>query len=110
MSKHTPGPWVEFADQGDTVAIMPAGRAGDICTFAAPYPTRADARLMTASPALLHALKAAAGYLLNAKIDLQSGAPKRTALQTIEGGLRLVEVALEKVEPNNSFITTPKQS
>jgi hypothetical protein len=40
------------------------------------------------------ALSAASGYLLNAKIDLQTGAPKSTAVQTIEGGLKLVREAL----------------
>lgn len=39
-------------------------------------------------------LSAANGYLLNAKIDLETGAPKRTALATIEGGLRRVRAAL----------------
>lgn len=63
----TPGPWVEFADQGDTVAIMPAGRDGDICHFAAPYPSRDDARLMAAAPKMLEALLLLTG---NPHIDL----------------------------------------
>ena len=33
-------------------------------------------------------LSAATGYMLNAKMDLETGAPKRTAITTIEGGLR----------------------
>lgn len=48
--------------------------------------------------ALITALKGARSYLLNAKIDLQSGAPKRTALMTIEGGYRLVSEALRKTK------------
>lgn len=44
---------------------------------------------------LRKALSSAAGYLLNAKIDLETGAPKRTAINTIEGGLCLVEAALK---------------
>lgn len=52
---HTPGPWVQFADQGKTVAIMPAMRAGDVCAFSKP-PTDDDARLMTAAPDMLEAL------------------------------------------------------
>lgn len=55
MTDHTPGPWVQFADQGKCVAIMPAGRDGDICTFK-ECPTDADARLMTAAPQLMQAL------------------------------------------------------
>ena len=45
---------------------------------------------------LVAALKAASGYLLNAKIDLETNAPKQTAIQTIEGGLRVVRAALSK--------------
>lgn len=37
---------------------------------------------------------AACGYMLNAKIDLETGAPKRTAITTIEGGLKTVRAAL----------------
>ena len=47
---------------------------------------------------LLQALKAASGYLLNAKIDLETGAPKRTAIQTIEGGLAFIRAAIAKAE------------
>ncbi len=45
--------------------------------------------------ALRVALKAAAGYMTNAAIDLETGAPKRTALATINGGLKLVREALD---------------
>lgn len=55
MNEYTPGPWVQFADQGKCVAIMPAMRAGDICTFQ-QSPSDADARLMASAPALLQAL------------------------------------------------------
>lgn len=54
-TEHTPGPWVQFADQGRTVAIMPAGREGDICTFN-QSPSDADAMLMNAAPEMLEAL------------------------------------------------------
>jgi len=52
---HTPGPWVGFADQGATIAIMAASRPGDICSFSVP-PTDDDGRLMIAAPDLLSAL------------------------------------------------------
>ena len=39
-------------------------------------------------------LSAATGYMLNAKIDLETGAPKRTAIATIEGGLRRARAAV----------------
>jgi hypothetical protein len=38
-------------------------------------------------------LKAARGYMLNAAIDLETGAPKATALRTINGGIdRISEI------------------
>ena len=39
-------------------------------------------------------LGAATGYMLNAKIDLETGASKRTAIATIEGGLRRARAAV----------------
>lgn len=57
-SKHTPGPWVGFSDQGKDVSILPAGRDGTVCNFAEPYPSRADAQVMIAAPELLKALRA----------------------------------------------------
>jgi len=59
---HTKGPWIQFADRGKTVAIMPAGRDGDICTFE-QAPTDADASLMTIAPRLLDAIEALGGEL-----------------------------------------------
>lgn len=47
---------------------------------------------------LVKGLGAASGYLLNAKIDLETGAPKRTALQTINGGLDLVRDLLTRAK------------
>jgi len=44
--------------------------------------------------ALREALVAAKGYLLNTHIDLETGAPKRTAINTLSGGIRLVREAL----------------
>jgi hypothetical protein len=54
-TNHTPGPWVGFSDRSKCVAIMPAGREGDVCTFNQP-PSEADARLLVAAPDLLAAL------------------------------------------------------
>lgn len=44
------------------------------------------------------ALDAASGYMLNAKIDLETGCPKRTAITTIEGGLKMIRAALAGVD------------
>jgi hypothetical protein len=55
MSGHTRGPWVQFADQGKCIAIMPAMREGDVCTFN-QSPSDADARLIAAAPDMAAAL------------------------------------------------------
>jgi hypothetical protein len=39
-------------------------------------------------------LSAAIGYMTNAQIDLKTGAPKRTALATIEGGIKRARAAM----------------
>jgi len=67
----------------------------------------ANARLMAAAPDLLEALQAASGYLLNAKIDLETGAPKKTAIQTIEGGLRVVRAAISKATGTDQEAASP---
>jgi hypothetical protein len=53
---YTPGPWIGFTDQGKVIAIMPAMREGDICTFE-QSPSDADASLLIAAPALAKALE-----------------------------------------------------
>jgi hypothetical protein len=58
--------------------------------------TNANARLIAAAPDLLKAVEAACGYLLNAKIDLETGRTKATAIRTIEGGLKMLRDALTK--------------
>lgn len=47
---------------------------------------------------LREALGKCTGYLLNAKIDIETGAPRRTALATIEGGLNMARSALKTGE------------
>lgn len=47
---------------------------------------------------LLAALKTTKGYLMNALIDIKTGAPKKTAIDTIEGGLQLADAALALLE------------
>lgn len=44
---------------------------------------------------MLAEMKAAAGYLRNARIDLETGATKATAIRTIDGGLKRLEAAIE---------------
>lgn len=47
---------------------------------------------------LVAELSAAIGYMRNAKIDLETGATKATAIRTIEGGIKRAEAALAKAE------------
>ena len=47
---------------------------------------------------LEEALASAKGYMLNAKIDIETGTKKRTTLDTLTGGLRLIDAALAKEE------------
>lgn len=55
--------------------------------------------LAAENAALREALGAAIGYLLNAKIDLETGARKSTAIATIDGGLRRARAALQETRP-----------
>lgn len=71
--------------QDHSISGMLAGEAADRI-----------AALERENAALREALGAACGYLLNAKIDLETGARKSTAIATIEGGLRRVRGALQE--------------
>lgn len=57
---------------------------------------RAFTALKAENEKLRGVLEKATGYLLNAKIDLETEAPRRTAIRTIEGGLTVVRAALAK--------------
>lgn len=110
MSENTPAPWrlshTHYEEGGRTVGytnvIGPDGddigvtiyNTGSQDTWGARR--RSDAALIAAAPELLDALGAAAGYLLNAKIDLETGCAKATAIKTIEGGLTTIRAAIAK--------------
>ena len=90
--------WNAFnARQGGTFEGAKGTLAYDHCISTA-------SRILTASTAreaaLREALEKASGYMTNAAIDLQTGAPKRTALNTIEGGLKMVRAALDQGTPS----------
>lgn len=112
MSGHTPGPW-RFLEGGNSEEEFNRCRPLTICggnnddlanVYSADDSTvsitreqaNANAQLIAASPDLLEALNAASGFLLNAKIDLETGASKQTAINTIEGGLKIVRAAIAK--------------
>lgn len=112
-SAATPGPWdwdagdigneysapycgVFVANDEDTLIYelrANSKRAKDDAAFIAAA-RQALPELIAEVLALRKALSASRGYLLNAKIDLETGAPKRTAINTIEGGLKMVREAL----------------
>jgi hypothetical protein len=55
--KHTPGPWIIWLDKETQkpLAILPAGRSGEICQFATAWASLSNARAIAAVPALLKA-------------------------------------------------------
>lgn len=70
---------------------------GPIWTVAADV-NNDDAPVIAAAHEMLDALRSLTGYLLNAKIDIETGTPKATTIQTIEGGLKLARAAIAKAE------------
>jgi hypothetical protein len=56
------------------------------------------ARLRAENERLRSGLNAAIGYLMNAQIDLRTGAPKPTAINTINGGIEVARAALTEGE------------
>lgn len=116
--KHTPGPW-QVMNEYDGATIVIANVDGETfpdgtATFSYDFVCDtlpddgdgsrsreiaiANARLIAAAPDMMVEIKAAAGYLRNAKIDLETGCPKATAIRTIEGGLKRLEAAIAEVE------------
>ena len=89
-----------FSDGEDYVAGCPSFAGSAFGCRVAPFSLsprsleEAIAAWNTRAPDMRAALEAAAGYLMNAKIDLETGAPKRTAIATIEGGIKVVREAL----------------
>lgn len=76
--------------------VMKAAREAVATEFpkVGPRLVQAAARAIMAERERMEAsISAARGYLMNAKIDLETGAPKKTAIATIEGGLRRLEAA-----------------
>lgn len=100
-AKPTPGPWVEFSDQGRTIAILPAMRAGEVCSFATPYPSRSNARLIAASPDLLKALKSlvsdVAGSWTAFEVALRQDI-SNTNYQVVREKLQAAEAVISKAE------------
>ena len=47
---------------------------------------------------IVEAALAAIGWLRNAQIDLETGAPKATAIRTIQGGIKMLEKVFADAE------------
>lgn len=75
-----------------------------------PSTPPADAQPLYAAPVELDGLKkelegllnAAKGYMLNAKIDLETGTKKATTICTLDGGLKMIDAALSKYREKNN--------
>lgn len=81
----------------EIVAVSQEGERGIAQVWKHPEAVRI-ANLMASAPELLASLSACVGYLLNAKIDLETGATKATAIRTIEGGIKQAREAIAKAK------------
>lgn len=100
-TQHTPGPWAATTRQGswDWVVYQENGPL-EICQMFHDGTEfneigEANSKLVAAAPEMLKALKAAEGYMLNAKIDIETGTKKETTLNTLNGGLKIIRAALQ---------------
>lgn len=97
MNKHTPMP----SNPNDSVHWAVVQGDGTIfdCQKMEAVDVKKNAplivRAVNAHDALVRALSAACGYMRNAQIDLSTGTKKATALNTISGGLKIIEEALK---------------
>jgi hypothetical protein len=101
-TKRTPGPWQVKGDQIHEDALTIIGNVDGEYLDGAPHCTFdvvaqcVDEYGAFIPSAYVKALEAATGYLLNAKVDLETGCTKATAIKTIEGGLVMARAALAK--------------
>lgn len=109
MSNATPTPWKVFTtpDGRKIVGIGAEDGGGILDAGFGVWRWKDDegmanaelvVRAVNSHDELLAALKAACGYMRNASIDLSTGCTKATAIRTIEGGLKLAEAVIAKVD------------
>lgn len=96
MSIFTKGPWVGFFDAGKPVAIMPAMRSGDICTFDKP-PAIGDFNIMRSAPELCVALAAMLKIFgrMSKREDYPNDESFTLAVQAIAYASQTLHVALQ---------------
>lgn len=103
MSEHTQLPWRVGSSRADGAINMVESATGYAawCDFELGNDAANATFIVKSANAhddLVKALSACVGYLLNAKIDLETGATKATAIKTIEGGIKQAREALAKVQ------------
>jgi hypothetical protein len=100
MSAHTPTPWVAGDNELGVYPIWAKCGPLDVQPAKAYGPDDAAfiVKAVNSHDHLVKALEASCGYLLNAKIDLETGATKATAIRTIEGGLLRAKAVLAIIE------------
>jgi hypothetical protein len=90
--KHTPPfPWSQKRNGGPVYDAN-----GNLVSFIEHAPE--ILRRVNMHDELLKTLEASTWYLLNAKIDLETGCTKATAVKTIEGGLTIVRALIAKAK------------
>lgn len=72
----------------DCIGSAVNGPAGCTCRHGAPEPMARIAELEAG-------LRAAIGYMMNARIDLETGCTKATAIKTISGGIERAKALLK---------------
>ncbi len=85
----------EAAGRFATINKLDAKRCSELTREAARRADAALAARMGTSEESVEELKAALGYMINAKIDLETGATKATAIRTLEGGIERIRKAID---------------
>lgn len=103
MPKHSPGPWHfegpdDFGDYNILQPDITVAVAAVVSNLRPADEVLYNARLVAAAPLLLETLCKAAGYMLNAKIDLSTGTKKQTTINTLLGGLKMINDALRSAQ------------
>lgn len=96
MSRHEIEDGMGFSGLAPTAAERAQDAYEDTRRKVAAAREKRLAELVVEKDSLLATLEAACGYMLNAKIDLETSCPKATAIRTIEGGLKMVRAAIAK--------------
>lgn len=98
MSKPTPTPWrfePWHIQEGPSAVLAPEGWI--ICTTSSDEDAAFIVKCVNSHDALVVALQAVQGRIMNAKIDLQTGHTKAAGVQTLDGIIKFVDDVLVQV-------------